>query len=420
MSQEGLSNNRRFVLLSGAQLLTSFGTWLMYLAVVVLIGVHWHRGPMAVALGMVSLVLPALVVGPLAGGVVDRYNRRNIMILSNILSAVAAGSLMIVQNLWQLYVALAVLGAVDAFFSPAESGMVKEVVADAAMHRAMSLRMMIAQGTKIIGPSLSGVLVASFGARIPFVIGAGGFAISAVIVSYVHGGKIPSVNAPSRKDSDSWAMRYSEGFGFLWQHSTLRQIIGFFIVMMFMLQMIDSQVVILMRQVPSASRIVGLSMSASGVGMVMAAVVVGRMMIRRTLLWVASGSAGMGMGFAGMAWLMKDGLPWGVPLAVLLTGAAAAIAMIPFNTTLQQAVPGDWTGRVMAAVGSLSSAAVVAGPLLGGILVKDWGPIRVFLVVGFLLMLLGMVAALREQASRRKSDVPYEVVGESARRPPPE
>lgn len=48
--------------------------------------------------------------------------------------------------------------------------MLKEIVADQRMAQAMSLRMLIARGTKILGPSLSGVLVARFGARIPFAI----------------------------------------------------------------------------------------------------------------------------------------------------------------------------------------------------------------------------------------------------------
>lgn len=49
-----LWKNRRFVALSVAQLLTSFGTWLLYLAVMVLIAMRWHRGPVAVSLGMVA------------------------------------------------------------------------------------------------------------------------------------------------------------------------------------------------------------------------------------------------------------------------------------------------------------------------------------------------------------------------------
>lgn len=178
-----LWKNRRFVALSVAQLLTSFGTWLLYLAVMVLIAMRWHRGPVAVSLGMVALMVSGLAVHPLAGVVADRWDRKRLMLVSDIFSALAVLSIFLVHYLWQLYTVLACLGAIEAFFSPAEGGMLREVVADQHMGQAVSIRMMIAQGTKIIGPSISGGLVAWFGARIPFAVDGVCFVSSALVVS---------------------------------------------------------------------------------------------------------------------------------------------------------------------------------------------------------------------------------------------
>ncbi len=395
-----LIGNRRFLALSAAQLLASFGNWILYLAILVLIAIRWHHGPLAVAFGMVSLVLPSLVVGPYAGILADRRDRRILMIASNVLSTVAVASLLFVHDLWQLYVALMCLGVVDTFFSPAEEGMLKEVVPDDHMGQAMSVRNIIAQGTKIVGPGLSGVLVAAFGPRIPFAIDAVCFLASAVIVTFVHGGRAHIKKTASAESKSG----YGAGFRFLWDRRVIRILVGFFGLMLLVLQMMDSQVVILLRHVDDASRILGFAMSASGVGMVAGAVLVGKSKTRRPLGWMAIGMTIMGIGFSGVALMVKGGTAWAVPMVFVAVGVAASGAIIPFQTKLQQDVPIDWTGRVMASVSVVSSAAVVIGPIFGGFAVDSLGIIPTFLIAGSVLAVLGLIAGVVTWTLRRDTD----------------
>lgn len=400
-----LWKNRPFVALSVAQLLASFGTWLLYLAVMVLIAVRWHRGPVAVSLGMVALVAPGLGIRPYAGVAADRWDRKRLMVVSDILSAMAVLSIWVVHDLWQLYGALACLGAIDAVFSPAESGMLKEVVDDQRMGQAMSVRMMIAQGTKIIGPSLSGALVAAFGARVPFVLGGACFVASAIVVLFLRGGRahIRQETANEQKP------RYLDGFRYLVKRPGLRLLVALFALILLVLQMVDSQFVILMRPLPHASRILGVTMSASGVGMVLAAALIQKLGIARPLRSVSLSSMAMGMSFCGVALLAGARLEWGIPLVVMLGGGAAAFAMIPFQTALQQETPVDWTGRVQAAVGTLSSAAVVAGPLLGGFFIQRAGVRPAFLMVSALLVVVGLGGSMISWRPRGSRDAQSEL-----------
>ena len=380
-----LWQNRRFVALSVAQLLASFGTWLLFLAVMVLIAFGWHRGPVAVSLGVVALVAPGLAIHPYAGMVADRWDRKRLMVLSNLLSALSVLSIWVVQDLWQLYVALASVGAIDAFFSPAESGMLKEVVDEPHMAQAMSIRMMIAQGTKIIGPSLSGALVAAFGARIPFAIGGVSFAVSAVVVMFLKGGR-----AHLRQDTAEPKPRYLDGFRYLASKRSLGLLVAFFGLILFVLQMVDSQFVILVRPLPHASRILGVTMSASGMGMMVVAALIQKRETTRPLVSVSLSSIVVGLSFAGAALLAGARLGWSLPLVVMLGGGGAAFAMIPFQTALQQQTSVDWTGRVQAAVSSISSVAVVVGPILGGFFIQSAGVIPAFLIAAALLLIVGM------------------------------
>ena len=386
-----LWRNRRFVALSSAQLLSAFGSWLLILAVFVLIGIRWHDGPLAVAFAMVVLTAPTMAVRPYAGALADRQDRRRLMMGSNVLSGLIVTGLFFVHTLWELYVGLALLGLTDSFFSPAESGMLKEIVPDAQMGQAMSVRMVISQGTKILGPSISGVLVALFGARIPFAVDVVAFVLSTVIILFIAGGRAHMQAEPDGAASNQERPRYTDGFRYLWGNPTLRGMVLFLGLMLLVLQMSDAQFVTLLKHVPHASRTLGLAMSASGLGMALAAVFMGRVHADRALGWMALGSTGMGVAYAGSALLVVHGLPVGVPPLILLGGAAAASAMVPFETALQRSVPVAWTGRVIATVGMVTSSVVVLGPILGGILMKLVGVVPIFLINGSTLCVLGLV-----------------------------
>lgn len=392
--------NRRFVALSSAQLLSNFGQWLLILAVFVLIGIHWHYGPLAVAVAMVVMVAPSIVIHPVAGALADRRDRRRQMILSNVVSALIVTALFFAQNLWELYLGLALLGITDSFFSPAESGMLKEVVPDEHMGQAMAIRTIIAQGTKIIGPSISGVLVALFGARIPFAIDALAFFLSTGIIFFISGGRAHMRTNPAAA-SDVERPRYTDGFRYLFRNPTLRWMVLFGGLMLLVLQMTDAQFVTLLKHTPHASRTLGLAMSASGVGMALLATKMARVTSDRALSWMALGSTGLGIGYAGSALLVLTHLPLAIPPLILVVGAAAAAAMVPFQTTLQRLVPVDWTGRVMAAVGMITSSAVVIGPMVGGTIMKLIGVIPTFLINGSMLFVLGLVVLVVTWTRRR-------------------
>ena len=329
---------------------------------------------------MVFMILPGVFVNPYAGILADRKSGRTVMTIANILTAMMTASLIFVHNLWQLYVILALIGTVDTFFSPAETSMVKKLVKDEDMAQATAIRTIVAQGTKIIGPGLSGILVAAFGSDFPFGMAAIFFLSSAMIVRFLPAGFNGRLNPVAVNLSMDDA---SSGFQFLWKHGQWRFLLLFFGFLFFVLQMVDSQFVILLRHVSGASRILGFSMTASGMGMVVVAIYLGRVKTLRAGAWMIFGQFAMGL--ISCALSVHQHVSWAVPLLVIMSGGGATMAIVPFETLLLQSIPVQWTGRAMATVSMISSAAALAGPVVGAIVVMmSGGSLCLFLSRAFI------------------------------------
>ena len=94
--------------------------------------------------------------------------------------------------------------------------------------------------------------------------------------------------------------------------------------------MVDSQFIILLRPLPNASRLLGITMSASGVGMAIAAILMQKVRAARPLAWMAPATMVIGLGFGGAALLAGAHFGWGVPSVVFVAGSSTAVVMIPF------------------------------------------------------------------------------------------
>lgn len=97
-------------------------------------------------------------------------------------------------------------------------------------------------------------------------------------------------------------------------------------------------------------------------------------------------------------------------------GAGAGLVFIPFYAMLQRRTPEAYTGRVFGTVNSLTSAAVILGPVAGGALVTASGPVPAFIVSGILSALIGLAMLLlsgrieaRERPAGEEPQVMFEV-----------
>ena len=176
--------HRNFQLYFAGQLISVAGTWMQVVAQGWLVYQLSHSELMLGIVGFAAAI-PALIISPWAGVVVDRVNKRNLlvgtqstaMVLAFILAALTFTGLV---QVWEIVVLAALMGAVNAFDGPARQAFVVEMVGREDLPNAIALNSLMFQGARVIGPALGGVLLATVGTAWCFFIN--GVSFLAVIV----------------------------------------------------------------------------------------------------------------------------------------------------------------------------------------------------------------------------------------------
>ena len=151
----------------GMQLAGSMGVWMQRLAQDWLV-LQLTGSPAAVGVAVALQFLPMLVVGPLAGLVVDLFPKRRIMLVCQsvivvLALALAAWAASGAITVWAVYASCVALGVTAAIDQPTRQVFVNEVVGDAALRPAIGLNNALAQLGAMAGPAVGGVLIAAAG-----------------------------------------------------------------------------------------------------------------------------------------------------------------------------------------------------------------------------------------------------------------
>ncbi|MBS8266236.1 MFS transporter [Mesobacillus boroniphilus] len=394
----GLLKNKGFITLMLAQLISSIGDWLSVIAIITMVGLKWEASPMEVSFIILCLAVPMALLGPFTGTIADRLNRKALMIVSDLVRAGLILVLAFASSLVTVYVCLFMVGMLSAIFVPAKNGKLKELIAQENMKSAMSITSMIDSGTKVLGPLLSGLLVAAFGTQLVFFIDSGTFIISALLLL-----ALPKASAPARNDSDgkngaSFKEDFLEGIRFIKGNRFL--IVGITVlgVSLLILQLSDSQIIVLLRELSNVSPdLFGYIVTASGVGMFFTGLLLAKKTDYNALILLFIGVCGIGVSFSMMAVLTQLDLAlpalWG-PALGLVAGFSAGLVFIPFQAAVQTDTPVHMTGRVFGVLNSVTTTATIIGPLAGGLLATVLGVIPTFVITGLLLVgvsIIGLV-----------------------------
>jgi predicted MFS family arabinose efflux permease len=198
-----LTRNRAFARLYAAQLVSFAGDWF---ATVALLGLALEAtGSTAVAsLVLILQTTPFFLVSPIAGVLADRVDRRRLLIASDLFrAAVAVGFLFArdASTFWIALVCVALLSTGAAFFEPTSSASLPNLVEPEDLPAANAL-MGAAWGTMLaVGAALGGLVTATLGRDAAFLINAGSFALSGLLIAGVH----RSFRAPSGVDGPARA-----------------------------------------------------------------------------------------------------------------------------------------------------------------------------------------------------------------------
>lgn len=215
-----LRRNRNYRFTWMGQIVSEVGDHFNNIAVLSLAMAETHNGAVIAAL-MLSRAIPAVLVGPVAGVLLDRFDRRKIMIASDLVRGVIAlGFILAIgyKQTWLLYLLSALLMIASPFFTSGRSAILPSIATEQELHTANSLTQTTGWMTLTVGAFLGGTTVARFGYQLAFVFNSLSFFFSAFCI-----GRLYSVHGHFRAESRSldqtrvarpWH-EYREGLGYM-------------------------------------------------------------------------------------------------------------------------------------------------------------------------------------------------------------
>src|SRR6202453_3255437 len=216
--------HRNFQLFFSGQLISLIGTWMQSVAQSWLV---YRLTGSALLLGSVGFAsqVPVFLFAPLGGITADRFNRRHIVIGTQVAAMLlafilAALTLLHRVQVWHVFVLASLLGVVNAFDIPGRQSFLVDMVGKGDLMNAIALNSSMFNGARVIGPAIAGILVAKIGEGWCF------FANAVSYIAVIIGLVLMRVIAPFRVPSKASPYEHIvEGFQFVEHTAPIRTLL---------------------------------------------------------------------------------------------------------------------------------------------------------------------------------------------------
>ena len=391
---------RRFALLWMAGLASLLGDWAFY--TVVPIFVLDETSSIFLA-GMVWAViaLPSVVVGPVAGVYVDRWDRQRIMLWGNVAQAMAAVILVVAgagPGVWVAMTVVLVNAGLAAMILPAENALLPTLVREDDLTPANALNAMNDNLARIVGPPVGAVVYTQLGIEGVAVINAASFLAAALLVRAVGqevGQQRARMKRGAARDGREPIWRSLRSGARIVQHHRL---LGILFLILGLVAFADGPLAAMIvpfvdTTLGKGAEGVGAFATVRGVAGILGGIVIGQVgqRVREDRLLVVSAALN-GLGFAAMA-LVQDFAVACVILVVVI-GPTHIGLHTTLMTLLQRGTEDAYRGRVFALVSAVTGALFLVGTVGGSVAGDHFSPAAVFVGSG-LLFLVAALAALR-------------------------
>jgi MFS family permease len=385
--------HRNFRLFFAGQTLSLVGTWTQSTAMPWLVS---GLTDSKTILGLVafSSQLPSFFLPPFAGVITDRVNRHRLLLVTQSLAMLQAFGLALLVvaghvKIWQLILFNLSLSAINAFDMTARQTFLGEMLDDREdLANAIALNSAMVNGSRLFGPSLAALLIATTGEAGCFFLN--GFSFLAVLLALV-AMRLPAPPPSGPREPVLHGLK--EGFRYVANHAPIRAILVIVSVVSFVGLPYTVLLPVYAREnMGDSPTAYGLLMTAPGVGALVASIVIAWMGLKKSFLRVAGGPILTGACLVGFS--ATDSLG---PNLAFLFGAGCGIMFLlnTSNTLLQSLVPDHMRGRVLSFYAmSFLGMSPLGSLVLGG--AADAIGIRfVILIVGGFCILAGSLFATR-------------------------
>lgn len=373
-----------------AQLLSSFGDTLHYIALVVLVFQLTGQG-VAVAGLAVAEILPVLLLGPIAGVLIDRVSRKAVLIGADLVRAVLVLSLLWPQGAWHAYLVAAGLAAGNVFFNPTVQAVIPVLTTPEQRLAANSVSWSTGRLVQILASAVVGGLIGLVGIGPAFVLNAASFVVSALLIMRLpippHAGQLAG---DARRGLSGYLADARHGLAFAASDRFVSRLLVVQALASFATGATGAMLVVLSEQ--------QLRLSPSGFAWLIGAIGVGALLGPLIPNILARD-------YRDARWLFVPYVIRGVvdmllatftalPIALLLLfvyGLNTSTGIVVFNATLQEAIPDRVRGRVFTLLDITWNGMRLLSLAIGGVLVDLVGIEALFWFGGALLLLAGLL-----------------------------
>jgi MFS family permease len=368
--QTSVLKNSNFRLLWASSAISGVGSWMLMVAIPFHV-FHLTGSAAAIGLTLALEALPALLVGPWAGVLLDRWNLSRAMWLADLASAAALILLAeSADRVWFVYVAVLAENLATTVFRPAARALTPSVVGTGSqLAGANALNTLSGSMLRLSAPPLGALLLAGPGIHAVLVIDIASYLLSAALIAAVSGRIVVPPASPTRaRPLDD----LKAGFRYVAKSPTLRGLLagnGVFLTANAGLTAL--LVPLAVERLDAPGYAVGYLISGLGAGTLL-----GASISPKALAWLGirglAGITQLATSLAFFALVNAPGLTAAVGAAVLI-GIPGSLLLISVETTLQRVSPQELLGRIGALFFAVDSLALIVGALSAPALVALLG-----------------------------------------------
>lgn len=383
---------RDFRFLWSGRAVSQLGSWLLVIAIPAHV-LALTGSLLATGLTMVAEYLPPLVVGPIAGVLTDRWDRRRVMLAADAFRAVAVALMLFgttAQSVWLIYAALIAESLGTVLFRPAAQANTPAIVGTgSALSSAVSLNGFTDGVVRLVGPPLGAALLTLTNFQTLILIDTASYLVSAVAILMTS--RRPAV----QREPGSTALGVFEDMV-----AGLRVLRGVPIALMllplttvFLTANAGLSAILVpfgVRQLGGSEQI-GLVVSALGIGFLIGAVLIRRLVDRVQPRYLLA-AVQLATAAAFFMLFTSTSLVVALPAAVLI-GTFGSMTLVTPQTALQRVVPNEVLGRISSVFFAAEALATLIGALVGPLLASSFS-IYTTMVIAVIVTALGALVGL--------------------------